>query len=65
MSLGRGQLARALSVPIPDLAAGELAPVTVAILDSGIDVLVLDDIVLRRSEQSATIAAPRRQYELD
>jgi subtilisin family serine protease len=32
-----GLLARALSVPLEELAAGHLAPVTVALLDSGID----------------------------
>ena len=37
MSQPRGLLQRALEVPIEDLAKGELAPVTVAVLDSGID----------------------------
>lgn len=37
MSLPRGLLSRALEAPIRELAKRELAPVTVAILDSGID----------------------------
>lgn len=37
MSLARGLLARALSVPITELAKGDLAPVTVGVLDSGVD----------------------------
>jgi subtilisin family serine protease len=37
MSLPKGLLHRALAVPIEELAKGELAPVTVGVLDSGID----------------------------
>lgn len=37
MSLPKGLLASALAVPVTELATRELAPVTVAILDSGID----------------------------
>lgn len=37
MSLPKGLLTRALAVPIEELAKGELQPVTVGILDSGID----------------------------
>jgi subtilisin family serine protease len=37
MSLPKGLLERALSVPIDALAKGELQPVTVGVLDSGID----------------------------
>jgi subtilisin family serine protease len=37
MSLPKGLLQRALAVPIEELAKGALAPVTVGILDSGID----------------------------
>jgi len=37
MSLAGGLLQRALAVPIEELAKGELAPVIVGILDSGID----------------------------
>ncbi len=37
MSLPKGLLQRALAVPIGELAKGALAPVTVGILDSGID----------------------------
>jgi subtilisin len=37
VSQPRGLLQRALEIPIEDLAKGDLAPVTVAVLDSGID----------------------------
>lgn len=37
MSFPRGLLARALQVPVDKLSAAELAPVKVAVLDSGID----------------------------
>lgn len=37
MSLPKGWLRRALEVPVAELAKGELAPVTVGVLDSGID----------------------------
>ena len=37
MTLPKGVLARALSAPVEELAKGSLAPVTVAVLDSGVD----------------------------
>ena len=37
MSLDRGLLARALERPIDELSKADLAPVTVAVLDSGVD----------------------------
>lgn len=37
MSLARGLLARALEVPIDDLAKSDLSPVVVGVIDSGID----------------------------